>query len=118
MKFLVDANLPYKLAKSLKERGFDTIHTDDLPDKERTTDREIRRVCKNENRIIITKDTDFLDSHVVQGIPVKLLLITTGNIINRDLLILIEKYFEEVVKLFKIYDLVEIGNDEIITHEK
>jgi predicted nuclease of predicted toxin-antitoxin system len=44
MKFLVDANLPYKLAEYLKIKGFDVIHTDELPSKEHTTDREIRRI--------------------------------------------------------------------------
>jgi len=34
MKFLVDANLPYKLAISLKNRGYDAVHTDDLPNKD------------------------------------------------------------------------------------
>jgi predicted nuclease of predicted toxin-antitoxin system len=33
--------LPFRLAKSLKDNGFDILHTDDLPDKERTTDKEI-----------------------------------------------------------------------------
>ena len=36
MKFLIDANLPFKLAKSLKDKGYNIIHTDELPDKERT----------------------------------------------------------------------------------
>ena len=84
MKFLIDANLPFKLAKVLKEKGFDIIHTDDLPDKERTKDNEIRKVSVDQDRVIITKDSDFLDSHIVQGIPSKLLLITTGNIVNKD----------------------------------
>lgn len=38
MKFFIDANLPYKLAILLKEKGFDVIHTDHLPEKEKTTD--------------------------------------------------------------------------------
>lgn len=44
MKFLIDANLPFKLAKSLKDKGYDVIHTDDLPDKEKTKDNEIRKI--------------------------------------------------------------------------
>jgi len=77
MKFLIDANLPFRLAKSLKIKGFDIIHTDHLPDKERTTDKEIRRISIEQDRIVITKDSDFLDSHVIQGVPTKLLYITT-----------------------------------------
>ena len=44
MKFLIDANLPFKLAKSLKVRGYDILHTEDLPNKERTSDKTIRNV--------------------------------------------------------------------------
>jgi predicted nuclease of predicted toxin-antitoxin system len=69
MKFLVDANLPFEHALHLKERGFDVLHTDDLPNKEKTTDKELRIVAKDQNRIFITKDSDFLDSHLIQGIP-------------------------------------------------
>lgn len=36
MKFIVDAQLPYVVAKLIKAKGFDAIHTDDLPNKERT----------------------------------------------------------------------------------
>jgi predicted nuclease of predicted toxin-antitoxin system len=118
MRFFVDANLPFKLALNLRDRGFDALHTDDLPNKERTTDKEIRKFVVDQNRIVITKDSDFLDSHIIQGIPGKPLFVTTGNIINKDLLKLIEKYFEKVVQLFDIYDLIEINNNEIIGHEK
>ena len=108
MKFFVDANLPFRLALNLKDKGFDVLHTDDLPNKEKTTDKEILKVAVDQSRIVITKGSDFLDSHLIQGIPVKLLFVTTGNIINKDLLALIEKYFETIFQLFEIYDLIEI----------
>jgi len=118
MKFFVDANLPFKLAIRLRELGFDVIHTDNLPNKERTSDKEIRQVSIEQNRVVITKDSDFLDSHLIQGIPSRLIFVTTGNIANRDLLNIIEKYFETMIELLEIYDLIEINNDEIIGHEK
>jgi predicted nuclease of predicted toxin-antitoxin system len=79
MRFLIDANLPYRLAKSLKDKGYDIIHTDDLPNKDKTKDSEIRKISIDQNRIIITKDSDFLDSHLIHGIPSKLLLVTERN---------------------------------------
>ena len=118
MKFLVDANLPFKLTLSLREIGFDVLHTDDLPDKERTTDREIRRISKKENRVVITKDSDFLDSHIIQGIPQQLLYIATGNIVNKVLLELIEKSIDSIIELFEIYDFIELNNEAIIGHDK
>lgn len=118
MKFFVDANLPFRLATNLQKKGYDVLHTDDLPNKERTSDNEIRTVSVEQDRIVITKDSDFLDSHLIQGISGKLLFVTTGNIINKDLLNLIEKYFKNIVQLFEIYDLIEINNEEIVGHEK
>ena len=118
MKFLIDANLPFRLAKALRSKGFDILHTDDLPDKERTTDKEIRKISVNQDCIVITKDSDFLDSHVIQGVPAKLLLVTTGNITNKELLDLFDKHFETSIQLFDIYDLIELNNEQIIGHER
>ncbi len=118
MKFLVDANLPFRLSKHLKTKGIDVIHTDDLINKERTTDQEIRRISSIQNRIIITKDADFLDSHIVQGVPSKLLYIATGNITNAELLNLFGKHFDQIMILFEKYKLIEMNNEYISVHEK
>jgi len=85
MKFIVDAQLPYEIAWILNNRGFDTIHIDDLPAKERTSDNQIREISILENRIVITKDSDFVDSHYIKNVPPKLLLVSTGNIKNKEL---------------------------------
>ena len=66
IKFIVDAQLPYSLAVMLKAKGFDVIHTDDLPNKERTSDNEIRILAKKESRVVITKDNDFFDSYILR----------------------------------------------------
>jgi len=118
MKFFVDANLPFKLASGLKRKGYDVIHTDDCQNREKTTDTEIRTIAQRENRTVITKDTDFLDSHLIQGIPSKLLLVGTGNISNRELFKRFEKYFDQMVNQFENVDLIELTNTQIIIHEK
>jgi len=118
MKFLVDANLPFKLVVLLRIKQLDVIHTDNLPRKEFTTDHEIRKVSVEQNRIVITKDADFLDSHIITGIPSKLIFISTGNISNKLLLQLIEKYFDTIIQLLDHYDLIELNNNEIVGHEK
>ena len=41
MKFLVDAQLPVRLARFLQASGYDTIHTRDLPEQNATSDNEI-----------------------------------------------------------------------------
>jgi len=117
IKFIVDAQLPYSLSVILNRKGVDVIHTDNLPNKEKTTDNEIRILAKEENRIVITKDNDFFDSYILYKSPSRLLLISTGNIINKDLFILFEKYFELIVKYFESYNFIEITNDELYAHE-
>ena len=60
MKFIVDAQLPYRLKFWLESKGFDVIHTDDLPNQHLTKDLEIAEVADNESRMVISKDSDFL----------------------------------------------------------
>jgi len=117
MKFLVDAQLPYKLVKFLKGKDIYVIHTNDLPNVDRTDDDEIREIAQRENRIVITKDSDFLDSYLVEHMPQKLLFITTGNIKNKDLITLFNQNIENILKLFETYSLIELNNEGIIIHE-
>ncbi|MBM2815597.1 MAG: hypothetical protein HW421_2359 [Ignavibacteria bacterium] len=113
MKFIVDAQLPYALCEIFIFKGFDAIHTNDLPTKERTPDSEILQLSINQNRIVVTKDSDFLDSYNLKGNPEKLLLITTGNIKNNRLYELFENNFDTIIGMFKVYNLVEMSNDYI-----
>jgi len=48
MKFLVDAQLPRRLAVRLTKAGHDALHTLDLPNGNRTTDAEILQIAARE----------------------------------------------------------------------
>lgn len=85
MRFVVDAQLPRRLCARLNERGHDAVHTLDLPQGNRTPDDAINRLSAAEQRVVVTKDSDFVDSFVLRGTPHKLLLVSTGNICNDDL---------------------------------
>jgi len=117
MKFIVDAQLPAALSKFLSKKGFDVIHTDDLPNKEFSTDKEISEISLKEKRIVITKDSDFLDSYYITGVPKKLLLVSTGNIKNKDLIFLFDSNMEQIAKLFNEYSFIELNNSELLGHE-
>ena len=80
MRFLVDAQLPRRLANWLRSEGHDAVHTLDLPDGNRTRDSELNAISVRERRTIITKDEDFVDSFLLRNEPHKLCLIATGNI--------------------------------------
>ena len=117
MKFIIDAQLPLALSKYLENIGFDVVHTDNLPNREFTTDNEIRELSVSEKRIVITKDSDFLDSFYIKAIPPKLLLVSTGNIKNKALINLFDSNIEKIVELFSTFSFVELDNFEIIGHE-
>jgi predicted nuclease of predicted toxin-antitoxin system len=72
MKYLIDAQLPFRLSVILKEHGYDVIHTDDMPRKALSSDGEIRQRSFRDDRAVITKDADFLDSYYSSGAPKKL----------------------------------------------
>ena len=114
MKFLVDAQLPYGIALLLRDKGFDALHTNDLPDKERTSDNQIRNISISENRIVVTKDYDFVDTHVLHKVPEKLLVVTTGNIRNKQLFDLWRNNLELIVHLFETWDFVELSRNDVI----
>jgi predicted nuclease of predicted toxin-antitoxin system len=116
MKFLVDAQLPYRLARFIRAKGHDVVHTDDLPNKERTSDTEIRELAKSEGRIVISKDKDFHVSHILQKEPANFLLLSTGNIVNKDLLALFEANWGAIEDLFQVCHFLELTNTKLIAH--
>ena len=92
MKFLVDAHLPRRLCAMLGQHGHDATHTLDLPAKNTTKDRVINQLSFDEQRVVVSKDTDFFYSHLLHGRPWKLLLVRTGNISTGDLCALMEPH--------------------------
>jgi predicted nuclease of predicted toxin-antitoxin system len=117
MKFIVDAQLPHGLKTFLVSLNHDAIHTDDLPLKAKTSDSAINDISKTQERIVIPKDTDFLDSYYVKNIPSRLLLITTGNIVNKELYTLFTKNITAIIEAFNNHTLVELDNSDLIIHE-
>jgi len=116
MKFLVDAQLPRRLAALLVQAGHDAIHTLDLPLGNRTTDTVINHLSLNEQRAVVTKDADFIDSFLLRQEPWKLLLVSTGNIRNTELIALFLANIEKISEGFDAFDFIEINQTELIFH--
>lgn len=60
MKFLIDAQLPRRLATELKQSGFEATHTLELPDGNRTVDQALIDLSVTLQAVLITKDSDFV----------------------------------------------------------
>ena len=110
MNFLIDAHLPRRMAAWLTGAGCDAIHTLDLPDGNRTNDEQVNDVADRERRAVISKDADFVDTHILRGRPAKLLLISTGNLSNRELESLVVPLIPEIVREFGSYSLESLLN--------
>ena len=116
MKFIIDAQLPSILSEFIKEKTHDSVHTLELPEANKTQDGEIIEIAKTESRVVISKDSDFLQSHLIKGSPEKLILVSTGNISNRKLMTIFRKDWDNIVSAIKKYKLVEITSENLIIH--
>lgn len=114
MNFLVDAQLPRRMTTWLTAAGCNALHTLDLPAGNRTTDEHMNDVAAREQRVVVTKDADFVDSHVLRGRPATLLLISTGNISNRDLEALVVPLIPDIVREFQTHSFLELGQAGIV----
>ena len=108
MNFLVDAQLPRRMTTWLAAAGCDAVHTLDLPNGNRTTDQEVMDTADQQQRVVVTKDADFVDSHLLHGHPAKLLLISTGNISNRDLERLVVPLIPDILREFQTNAFLEL----------
>jgi len=108
MKFLVDAQLPRRLAFRLREAGHDALHTLDPPAGNRTADAEINAISVRDSRAVVTKDADFVNSFLLAGRPDKPLLVSTGNISNAALETLFVPQIPAIAAAFATYDYLTL----------
>jgi predicted nuclease of predicted toxin-antitoxin system len=108
MRFLVDAHLPPSLCDILQAAGHDALHTSGLPARNKTPDRVINELSMTDQRVVISKDTDFYYSHVLHRRPWKLLLVRTGNIRARELTVLFLRQLPAIVEALESHSLVEL----------
>jgi len=118
VRFLVDAQLPARLARFLNDAGHDALHTSEMPEGNRTTDVRIAGVADDEDRVVVTKDRDFRDGHLLAGSPRRLLVVATGNITNTALIALFESNLDAIVGALGEADFVELGSASMVVHRR
>jgi len=116
MDFLIDVHLPISLSKFLgKQDGCKSIHVNQVLQKWFTTDPEICKYADENNLVVISKDTDFKNSHFINKTPRKIIRVTLGNMSNADLILLFTKYLPFIISLSsKDNFYIEIGEEQII----
>ncbi len=116
MKFIVDAQLPERLAHWLRAQGFDALHTLDLPAQNLTGDVDIIQLSMAQQRTVISKDSDFFEHYLLKGQPHKLLFVTAGNMVNRELIGLFEANWSQIFPLLQQHQVVEMDRFHIVVH--
>jgi predicted nuclease of predicted toxin-antitoxin system len=113
MKFILDAHLPPSLRQVFAAAGHDAIHTLDLPAQNASRDGALNAVSMAELRVVVTKDTDFYYSHLLNGRPWKLVLVRTGNMSLKDTKALFETHLSDISAALATCTLVEIDQKSV-----
>ena len=116
MNFLIDANLPRRLVNLFRERGHHAVHTLDLPDGNATPDLEVLQYADEQNCVITTKDSDFITFFWLKNQPDKLLLISTGNISNKELEAVLVANFDQIILDLSKNRFIELTREHVIVH--
>jgi len=99
VNFLVDNQLPEALARHLNAHGHPSSHVLDLQLDE-ASDLEIWNLAITDNRVVVSKDEDFLHLANRPGDTGKLLWVRIGNCRKATLLQALERELPRVVRAF------------------
>lgn len=108
--------MPRRLARALTDWGHPCVHTRDLPLGNRTGDSSLIQLADREGRVVVTKDRDFVVSFLIRGAPQKLLLVTTGNVTNDDLIATFQRNVSQIERLFDTARFIEMDRTRLIVH--
>lgn len=107
-RFIIDANLPYYF--SLWNNS-NYIHVFDIDDTWK--DQQIWDYAKQNNLIIVTKDSDFSVKALVEGTPPKVIHIKFGNLKIREFHEKISAIWDEIKNLIDENSLINIYLNKI-----
>jgi len=115
MRFIIDTQLPPKLSAYLESKGYDCKHTTDFEEGHLLQDQEIIEIAIEEERIVITKDSDFSDYYFLKGAPPNILMLLFGNTSNKDLIAYFEEFMRNIEQTFSDgSNYVQFSRDGIV----
>ncbi|BDC49070.1 hypothetical protein F183_A13860 [Bryobacterales bacterium F-183] len=110
MKFLIDNQLPFELAKLLASRSVECVHVRELG-MEQTSDSRIWNYAAQHQYIIVSKDQDFRDLVIRTNGQCQMVWIRTGNCRVPHLLDLVSAHWDDIVlSLQEGQTIVELRN--------
>ncbi len=74
------------------------------------------RLALRDERFLVTKDEDFVDSHFLEGLPPRLRYVTTGNISNKELLSIFNKNLPAILGAATEHFFIEIDQSGLTIH--
>jgi predicted nuclease of predicted toxin-antitoxin system len=95
MRFLIDAQLPVRLARRLADLGHDAVHVADLG-LVSATDQQIWNVAVKRGAVLVTKDQDFAIGRTAASTGPTVLWVRLGNSDNAALLRRIEQALNSI----------------------
>ena len=87
MHFVCDVHISFKVSDYLSNRGHEAVHLNSILDGDKTEDSAIALFCEDNNRVLITKDYDIVDSYNLKKTPPRVIKINLGNISNKELIV-------------------------------
>ena len=83
----------------------------DLEEGNDTSDKVINNISIREQRILITKDTDFFYSFLIKNEPYKLVLVKLGNTSKQELIKFFQEHFAEIVEKVKSESMILLNKE-------
>lgn len=100
---LIDENLPASLAEHLP---VSCAHATDLG--AQLTDHQLWAHARDNQWIILTRDSDFFDRLMLDGPPPKVVWVRLGNIRRKDLEAMMQRLWPRIASLLVSADLIEV----------
>jgi len=114
MNILCDVHISYKICKFLNDKNINAVHVNQILNKSETKNSEICVYADSNDYIVLTKDTDFKNTFLINKTPKKLIKTNLGNISNQELMKILEAHLKLIFKLNrKPLFLLEIDIDQI-----
>lgn len=108
MRFLIDANLPYRFELW---HGPAFVHVFDLDDT--WADSRIWRYARENDLVIVTKDADFSDRAILSEPPPRVIHIRVGNMRMREFHGVITRAWPQAAELVASHKLVIVRSGTI-----